>query len=485
MLSSGRKRPATSNSVQRQQPKSARPATRQSSNERSPKKKVVSLLENENTISLSKQFEASTDISEFSNDDINILIAYYREYSQKACINEQYAEAKKAKGLEDLAKEELSQRTFIIPEYSEIAENAKESRANFETIWDAKFATFDKQTHEKEEELIKKQQHEMRKFERIWTHEMPNKYRKPSLRLLQLKSMEKSLAASCEIDRAAELHEQVENQMRKDVAQQQANLNRDFLLAKEKLIDKHQQELDHFIQTRTHYRQLMAADYIQERQAYVNRNIVVQTKQREAVYRGKRSDSPPTRTAAIPKDRNREVTTLLPPLCPPTQQRPKSRTSRSEKRSWTRKDQVQSEPPQEPLLLASDPERSTSENPTIPSTYSTSHKSAEEAITPTETPQSIKDGSIKSLESKQNSSSSSYYSSSSSSDEEVTKKTENKDKANREIPPKPAPEKESQANKKPDPKEKPKPKTNEKKEYSSSDYSYSEYSDDEKPKATK
>ena len=304
----------------------------------SPKKqeppKVQSMMDDPKCISLRKKLMEKEDFEPVDVDDLNRLISHCREYSQYCAIQEDYAEALRAQALGEHAREELTKRTTKVKSTSQDLERQKETRAEFEERWKKNRDDYQRETKEKVEQLQAKHEHETRVFEKNWKHTYPQRYRKPSQRLLQLKQIEKSLAVSCEIQRAAQVHEQVEAMTRVEVEKAQAALIRDYQVAKGKHFAKQQEEMQRLLQTREEGRKLMEADFQSEERTLAHRDWVLESKTREALIRARAAETPPTRSSGVPKEREARSGTLLPKLMAPND--PQVKENERQRRSYIR-----------------------------------------------------------------------------------------------------------------------------------------------------
>lgn len=289
--------------------------------------RVESMLLDSQCIKIRKHFEniledenknsSKLDFSQIETDQLNRFISHLREYTQHCAIEGNYEDARRTQNIESQAKSVLEKRTTKIKPTIKIVEDQKESKSNFEQRWRIKFNDYENETAEKREELQRKHAHETRVFERIWAREMPQKYRKPSQRLLQLMQIEKSLAISGEIDRADYVHTQVVNQTQIEIENAQSNLIHDYQIAKSKHLEKQSIEMDRFEQLRSHGKDLLDADYRAEMLRVNHRDLVVQVQVKESIIKAKMDQTPPTRSAGVPKNRDATITSLLPRLIAP------------------------------------------------------------------------------------------------------------------------------------------------------------------------
>ena len=309
-------RPSTSSSIRVKKTNDSKNNIN-SSRKRPKTPQAKSMLKDSTCIELRKKLEDDPDFSEIETDQLIKLISHLREYSQYCAINEKYKRALRAQELGEMSKKELSTRTTKIKQTKDIVDQQNESRSRFEQRWRDNFNNYQNETLEKRDELRKKQAHETRLFERTWAHEMPHKYRKPSQRLLELKQIEKSLAISGEIERANYIHSQVVVQTQKEIDIAQANLIHDYQVARTKHLQKQMQDLNRFEESRESGRQLLEAEYKAEQMRMKNRDFVVQTHIKNSILRAKATETPPTRSAGVPKNRDATIGALLPKLIAP------------------------------------------------------------------------------------------------------------------------------------------------------------------------
>jgi hypothetical protein len=255
------------------------------------------------------------DFSPFDASKLEDFYVFLREFSIQRALVEEYTEAERARDLSDQVMKELERRNprpSMIPTFSEA-----NGREELEQTWNAKFAEFQSQTIEKRDQLLARQAAETDEFEGQWMTQMPRKYRKPSVRLLQLKKIERSFAVSKNFSDARNVHSEVAELAHSEMEIAQSNLIRDYESAQRKLIERHQQELAVFQATRDHERLVLEAKYEADKTALQNRCRVVQT--RKLATRLLKTSitnlNPPTAYQAI--DRLGQQDLLLPPLRPP------------------------------------------------------------------------------------------------------------------------------------------------------------------------
>lgn len=280
-------------------------------------KRVKSMLDDEECISLRKQLTLQEDFSGIDMNQLNKLLSHCREYAQYSAVREEYNEALSARTLAEHIREEMTRRSKKVGSTQKEIDKQADNKSEFEDKWSRKRNDYEKETEMKLAQLKERQQKDAKTFEKHWRTTMPEKYRKPSQRLLQLKQIEKSLAVSCEIERAAEIHEQVQELTRIEAEAAQANLIRDYKSAKEKFSEKQQEETRRFFEEREHWRQVMEAEFKVEEQKVLHRDIVLEKKTKDTLLRAKSTITRPTRSSGVPKERGQKTKNLLPrPLAP-------------------------------------------------------------------------------------------------------------------------------------------------------------------------
>lgn len=150
------------------------------------------------------------------------------------------------------------------------------------------------------EDLNKRQEDERRNLDDFWNAEKTlRKYRKPSARLLQLWRMEKFLAKTGSFDEANIVRLEASELAKREIALAQANANRDYHAEKEKLVQRQDADLASLVSNREHWRAVMLSRQNVEKAVVVNREAVVEVRQKEPPMR---------REAQLPPGRRRVKT---------------------------------------------------------------------------------------------------------------------------------------------------------------------------------
>ncbi|OHT05270.1 hypothetical protein TRFO_27023 [Tritrichomonas foetus] len=262
-----------------------------------------------------------TEFSEFTEEELNQVYPHLREYAYQKGSEEDYDEAQKAFQLSENILAELKNRNPNEDREGEIGQKFTSRQNNFEEEWQMKFDDYDENTAVRQKDLDETHEEQRTSFERLWNEDMPRRYRKPSQRLLQIKKIEKSLALSCEFERAKQIHLEAEKLAEEELQLAQANLNRDYEIALQRLLKKQEEEKQSLLETRAHLRNILMSRYEEEKSAVNNRSLVVSTRQQEAQkgYRtSKRRNEPIGTGGTFSGNADRKLhDVLLPPLRPP------------------------------------------------------------------------------------------------------------------------------------------------------------------------
>jgi hypothetical protein len=270
--------------------------------------------------SLRQQLYDKPDFAEIETAKLDELFCLLREYAQQQAAIFKYDEAQRASDLGDSVRQELRVRDPIRDPSN--LDEANDRRDDFESAWQRRFDEFDQDSQARIARLEDEQRAELTEFERIWGEKMPRQYRKPSLGLLQLRRIEKALATCGNFDRAKLIHREVEDSATHESDIHQANLVRDYQMAKRRLLARHGTDLANLHKTREHERTILTQQCESERVAITNRFFVVNVKRQE-VEKGYRTANR-ARSAvgrgggcASPYDKSGIQDVLLRPLRPP------------------------------------------------------------------------------------------------------------------------------------------------------------------------
>jgi hypothetical protein len=223
------------------------------------------------------------------------LLAHLREFSQDRGMREEYADAARASALAEQVRLELSTRHSQIP-HRDVGVEQRTTDDEFEACWAEKYDQFDAATAAKRRELSDRQQQSMAHFEGLWLSQMPEKYRRPSQALLEMKQIERSLAIAGQYERARAVHEDAAQLAASEAELLQGHLIRDYRLARARRLRRQQAERDKLESDRARLRTVLDAQKKLELEQRANREAVVQERISES------TKAPRERSGAIGPD---------------------------------------------------------------------------------------------------------------------------------------------------------------------------------------
>jgi hypothetical protein len=260
-----------------------------------------------------------------SDSDLVVVVIHFRECAQKYAAQRKFVKADEFARLAQNAREELSERTF---KRDDPTERVAESQARLESLSlrkDRELELFDEQTDHMRSELTEKQEADRMAFNHHWSEEVPNRYRKPSAQLLQMRQIERSLTIAGDYIAARDARQRIEAQERVEVEIQQGQLDDDFSVAKRKFESEKTAEIELFERKRVAARTELEIILRESLQRQENRINV--TKNKCPISRKARSDNK-TRNVAygssfakVARETNFRIDGSLPTLRAPSDQR--------------------------------------------------------------------------------------------------------------------------------------------------------------------
>lgn len=267
------------------------------------------------------------DMKPYDNIQLTKLFSHLREYSQNVAMQHQYELAQRTKDLSQMVHDELLYRTSDKSRHKQ--KTVREMRKRLEErekTEDAKdehmLAKYDQETEARRQQILVMHKEEQDAFINLWTNVMPRKYRKPSQQLLELMQRERSSAMINEFEKAESLNREIEELSRQESEQAQAQLKKDYLVAKRKLEEKQRVVLERFDDGRRKQRSILENQSEQRRIALAARkNVLLQQKKTARPM-------PPVHSAEIDfqssirstiRQKTKPHNVLLPPLDPPTE----------------------------------------------------------------------------------------------------------------------------------------------------------------------
>ena len=309
---------STASKVRRQSPPTTsetktRPSTKVES------RRKESTLDNSKYQDLRQKLFDNPNLTKVRTRDLNGMSSHLREYSAWSALRRDYDEAKRSNTLLDDVRTEIARRTISHPEADD-DDDAFQSRLDRQMCkLEKQVVEFNDNTSHRREQMLARHQDELDKFETIWREEMPRKYRKLSPRLLTLLSSEKMCVRTGDYDKAKSYKIEADRLMKIEMAQAQAQLNSDYKKAKEKLLAKHQEEIDRMEQIRSDQKVLLVSKHRQELKNIANRHNVLNIK---GSARGREDAPKPVGgLTRLMQSGGLDYETLLPPLIPPNDER--------------------------------------------------------------------------------------------------------------------------------------------------------------------
>ena len=291
-----------------------RQASSRSSRPRSPPKEY---REDPELGALREKLYDNPDFRDIDTEKLNRLYWSLREYAHQCGGRADYDEAQRAIVLSNRIGDEMKMRgsggegsvAFDSGDNSELARK-----------WRKEFNEYDAETRKRLGEVDERHRMQRQEFERVWREDMPRKYRKPSTHLLQVKKIERSFAVSAQFEEAKRVHAEAAAIAAQERDQQQANLNRDYAVAKSKLEDKQRMERSQVEQARRDGRRILNVRYQQSKETAQNRSFVVEDRKKETLKGSRMADRSRTSLGnayVTAYERSSTEDVLLDPLLPP------------------------------------------------------------------------------------------------------------------------------------------------------------------------
>lgn len=327
---------------------------------------IKSYLNDPTCISLRQQLMESDDPSEIYDQledaQLKKLVSHLKEYEQDNALNENYIEASKSHHLsveiheilKIRKKNEINESFFAtshagsrnIPSpsskiyqeeeeynsefyFNNEAENINDLDDNevmasnkikqFEQSYQEDIDKYQNETDEKIEKLKELHKQQMDKLEKLWKEKKPAQYRKPSAHLLQLKTIERSLALTGDYERAIILHKETEALTKQEMADAQKRLVYDYKISKSKLVQKQNSEFNQLQKLRQEGLVMMEKKHVLKRQRYENRDKVIQQQKNQLASKrlNQASQSLSLPAPIIQEKLGLVQSNLLPELIPP------------------------------------------------------------------------------------------------------------------------------------------------------------------------
>jgi hypothetical protein len=242
------------------------------------------------------------------------------QYKNELLDKEDYLGAKDAAAILDACKAESGARQKKAQSETQTQKVPNSIEKKKEEI-DKKIEKFDQETATKQATIQTNHNKEMEDFEKKWREEMPDKYRRVSKQLVELRETAKTLAMAGHYDEAAARKTEADQLEIEEHKEAQNRLRHDYRVAKNKLIQKQQSELKKFNDSRAAKRDLFDAEIRSLEENEKNREFVLKSKpfsNKRANVRDSQNDTHQTvLSRSIPRKSHPIKENKLPPLKPP------------------------------------------------------------------------------------------------------------------------------------------------------------------------
>ena len=322
-----------------------------------PKKREISTAPNQNLlddahcIEIREQLFEKGNIEDFSNEELQKELIHLREYYISLSSERNYSDAKKSTLLYQAIKDELAYRDASS---SEIPTDPEETYQDVKMKNDEKHQKelddFDAIADQRIQELDHKQTRAREKFEEDWHDKYPQKYQKPSSKLLGLYEIERRLGMTGDFDQAAIVKQQALELQEQEMEIAQSKLLYDYEKHKRNFDLSQKEEKDILINSIKHERECIVSRQKVENDYLANREIVLHEKEREKSTFKPRETSQQIQAQSISacgntvqlKRQNKIDTSkiLLPPLIPPNDEKMKHKLEEKKKQRLMRNKQI-------------------------------------------------------------------------------------------------------------------------------------------------
>jgi hypothetical protein len=255
-------------------------------------------------------------LSFLSDSQLESLHGHVRKLKARHLEAEEYLEARDASELMEYCRTEIQfRRGQPVPPGTDRDPQATTARRAL-TKYEQRINEHDEQLNQKLAQLEAKHEQELNRFETQWRDVMPDRYRKPSKLLLQMRYTIQNLAQSEYFGEAQARKEEADNLARQEMAAAQLRLNQDYQAAKRRLLAKHQEEISQIVDQAQRQRALLLTKKTATQWAIGNRQMVLETKpmfkKKTPIRAGAVAGPAPRKSQRVNSEAQR-----LPPLKPP------------------------------------------------------------------------------------------------------------------------------------------------------------------------
>lgn len=299
---------------------------------------------------LHKQVLERRTLSFVETDQLQPFYEYLRDLKNKAIEEERYLDAREPSELMEHCKAEIDFRNpKATPQGTERGTEKASASAELDE-YDEKIKQHDGRTKDKLTSLQKKHEEETASFEKEWSEIMPDKYRRPSKKLMTLRETAHTLAYAGKFEEAQARKNEATVLEQSELREAQRRLNHDYGLAKRKLQAKQRDEVILMQNTAQQQRDLLESKRQTILAACLNRRMVLGAKppQKRTIRSSSLSQTQTTRDAPVRRSGSKRFgEQRLPPLQPPNAQK---KASASNSPAHTQKPPEKPQPQQEEKL---------------------------------------------------------------------------------------------------------------------------------------
>jgi hypothetical protein len=247
------------------------------------------------------------------------LYDYLRTLKARHLEAERYLEARDANELLEYCRAELQYRTnqtSTIPVDSDVSNSQKAQALN---DCNQEIEKHDENTATKLQQLREKHAGELEALETEWSESMPERYRRPSKRLIDLRQVSRSLAYAGKFEEAAAQKAETELLAQKEQQEAQQRLDEDYRNTRRKLTSKHDEEIRLVVETASLHRELLLSKRTALETGVAHRKLVLSSKPptkiraQPGIIAG-----PSAKSSGVRKSGKFSGDQRLPPLQPPT-----------------------------------------------------------------------------------------------------------------------------------------------------------------------
>jgi hypothetical protein len=256
------------------------------------------------------------------------LYDYLRTLKARHMEAERYLDARDANELLEYCRGEIQYRTNQTSTIPIDSDPSNSMNAQALNECNEKIEKHDEQTALKRSQLEEKQAKELETFETEWCDNMPERYRRPSKRLIDMRQVCRSLAYAGKFEEAATQKAETDSLARREQAEAQQRLDEDYRNAKRKLLNKHAEEIAQLTETAKLHRELLLSKQIALQTGLAHRILVLTAKPPTKVRAQPGIIAGPSaKSSGVRRAPKFGADQRLPPLQPPNSHAPREQSS--------------------------------------------------------------------------------------------------------------------------------------------------------------